>query len=232
MAQMKFVMAQMKLVMAPMKLVMAPMKLVMAQMKFVMAQMRKQDDAVEKGRGRYPLSSMRTQILICSATAALTLATTPAFGQEAPPSGPPTAVRFYGNPSSPISGGVAIPANAAFVWTSGTVPPVVDQQAKPDSPARFGDTKTQAVGVLQAIEKQLAQQGLTMKDVVYLRAYLVADPNKGGKIDTDGWNEGYKQFFGTTTNPTKPARSTVGVAALVNPAWLVEIEAFAVYQGK
>lgn len=172
---------------------------------------------------------MRHRLVVTSAALAAMILTSDAFAQDTPPVGPPAAVRFYGNPSSPISGGVAIPANAAFVWTSGTVPPVIDPQAKPDSPARFGDTKTQAVGVLQAIEKQLAQQGLTMRDVVYLRAYLVADPAKGGKIDTDGWNEGYKQFFGTTTNPTKPARSTVGVAALVNPLWLVEIEAFAVY---
>jgi enamine deaminase RidA (YjgF/YER057c/UK114 family) len=175
---------------------------------------------------------MKSLMLTGAAAVAVALIETPAFAQEAPPSGPPAAVRFYGNPSSPISGGVAIPANAAFVWTSGTVPPVVDAQAKPDSPARFGDTKTQAVGVLQAIEKQLAQQGLTLRDVVYLRAYLVGDPAKGGKIDTDGWNEGYKQFFGTTANPTKPARSTVGVAALVNPLWLIEIEAFAVFPVK
>jgi enamine deaminase RidA (YjgF/YER057c/UK114 family) len=31
------------------------------------------------------------------------------------------------------------------------------------------------------------------------------------------------------TNPVKTARSTVGVAALVNAAYLVEVEAFAVY---
>ena len=173
---------------------------------------------------------MKSCLVTSAALAALMLSTN-VWAQEPAASGPPAAVRFYGNPSSPISGGVAIPANAAFVWTSGTVPPVADPQAKPDSPARFGDTKTQAVGVLQAIEKQLAQQGLTMKDVVYLRAYLVADPAKG-KIDTEGWNEGYKQFFGTAANPTKPARSTVGVAALVNPAWLVEVEAFAVYPVK
>jgi enamine deaminase RidA (YjgF/YER057c/UK114 family) len=35
--------------------------------------------------------------------------------------------------------------------------------------------------------------------------------------------------FGTAANPTKPARSTVGVSALVNPDWLIEIEAFAVF---
>jgi hypothetical protein len=35
--------------------------------------------------------------------------------------------------------------------------------------------------------------------------------------------------FGTAANPTKTARSTIGVAALVNPLYLIEIEAFAVY---
>jgi enamine deaminase RidA (YjgF/YER057c/UK114 family) len=151
-----------------------------------------------------------------------------AYAQSAPAT-PPTAVKFYGNPSSPISGGVVLPAGTAFIWTSGTGPPVVDAQAKPDSPTRFGDTKAQAVGILQSIQKQLAAQGLSMKDVVYLRCYLVPDPAKGNKLDVEGWNEGYKQFFGTADNPTKPARSTVGVAALVVPMWLVEIEAFAVY---
>ena len=82
--------------------------------------------------------------------------------------------------------------------------------------------------MLKAIETQLAGQGLTMADVVYLRAYLVADPAKGA-IDTDGWNAAYREVFGTAANPTKPARSTVGVSALVNPLWLIEIEAFAVY---
>jgi enamine deaminase RidA (YjgF/YER057c/UK114 family) len=67
-----------------------------------------------------------------------------------------------------------------------------------------------------------------MKDVVYLRCYLVADPAKGA-LDVEGWNAGYREFFGTAANPTKPARATVGVAALVVPLWLVEIEAFAVY---
>lgn len=142
--------------------------------------------------------------------------------------GPPSAVTFYGNPTSPISGGVAIPAGAAFVWTSGTLAPAIDPKLPPET--RYGaDTKTQATGILKSIEQQLAKQGLTMKDVVYIRAYLVADPNKGGKLDVDGWNEAYKQVFGTAENPTKTARSTIGVAALVAPGFLIEVEAFAVY---
>lgn len=184
----------------------------------------------EQSMTRVRRSMMKLAIVASAvACAAPAFAQAPAAAQPPAAAGPPAAVKFYGNPSSPISGGVAIPANAAFVWTSGTGPQVADAQAAPDSPARFGDTKTQAVGILKSIEKQLAQQGLTMRDVVYLRCYLVADPARGGKLDTDGWNEAYKQFFGTAENPTKTARSTVGVAALVVPQWLVEIEAFAVY---
>jgi enamine deaminase RidA (YjgF/YER057c/UK114 family) len=141
---------------------------------------------------------------------------------------PPAAVTFYGSPTSPIAGGVGIPAGAAWVWTSGTGPPVVKADAPAGDIARFGDTKTQAIGVLKSIETQLAAQGLTMADVVYLRCYLVADPAKGA-LDVAGWNAAYREFFGTAANPTKPARSTLGVAALVVPLWLVEIEAVAVY---
>jgi enamine deaminase RidA (YjgF/YER057c/UK114 family) len=151
----------------------------------------------------------------------------------AAPSGqPPTAVTFYGNPSSPISGGVVIPQGAAMVWTSGVGPPVANKEAKPDDPARWGDTKTQSIGILKNIESQLKAQGLTMKDVVWIRCYLVADPAKGNKLDVDGWNAAYREFFGTAENPTKTARATIGVAALVVPGWLVEVEAFAVYPPK
>ncbi len=142
--------------------------------------------------------------------------------------GPPSKVTFTGGRGN-ISNTVAIPANAAVVWTSGTVPGVADASAPAGSRARYGDTKTQAVSVLTAIEARLKEQGLGMKDVVYLRAYLVPDKEKGGVIDTQGWNEAYGQFFNTATNPVKPARSTVGVLALVSADWLVEVEAFAVY---
>lgn len=142
--------------------------------------------------------------------------------------GPPSNVTFTGGRGN-ISNTVALPANAAVVWTSGTVPGVADASAPAGSRARYGDTKTQAVSVLQAIETRLKEHGLGMKDVVYLRAYLVPDKEKGGTIDSQGWNEAYGQFFNNATNPVKPARSTVGVVALVNADWLVEVEAFAVF---
>ncbi len=85
---------------------------------------------------------------------------------------------------------------------------------------------------LKNIEKVLAQQGLTMKDVVYLRVYVVADPIKGGRPDYEGWFKAYGEFFNNEKNPAKTARSTVGVQSLVSPDWLIEIEAVAVYPEK
>lgn len=176
---------------------------------------------------RLPHSSSMSTSLRAAAVAAIACfvaLATPMHAQG----GPPSTVTFTGG-RGPISNTVAIPANAAVVWTSGTVPSVADANAPQGSRARYGDTKTQAVSVLTNIETRLKEHGLTMKDVVYLRAYLVPDPEKGNSIDSQGWNDAYGQFFNNATNPSKPARSTVGVTALVNSAWLVEVEAFAVF---
>jgi len=159
-----------------------------------------------------------------TATGVLVLVTTAVHAQQAP-----AQVTFYGAPTAAISSGVVIPPNKAFIWTSGTTPAVADANAKPGARERFGDTRAQATSILKNIAGQLEKQGLTMKDVVYLRAYLVPDSTKGNRIDMDGWSAAYGEVFGTAANPTKPARSTVGVVALVNADWLIEIEAFAVY---
>jgi enamine deaminase RidA (YjgF/YER057c/UK114 family) len=137
-------------------------------------------------------------------------------------------VTFYGSPASPIASGVVIPPGMTQIWVSGTVPPVLKADAPAGSSQRYGDTKTQASGILKTIATQLAAQSAAMKDVVYLRAYLVPDPAKGNKIDLAGWNAAYAEVFGRAANPVKTARSTVGVTALVNADFLIEIEAFAV----
>ena len=150
--------------------------------------------------------------------------TSPSFS-----AGPPDDVAFIGPANSPISAAVSVPASRALFFTSGTVPPVVDESAPAGNPARFGDTKTQGIGALKQIEARLKEVGLTFKDVIYLRVYVTADKTKEGKFDYQGWFDAYGQFFGTAECPVKPARSTVGVASLVNPDWLIEIEAVAAY---
>jgi enamine deaminase RidA (YjgF/YER057c/UK114 family) len=142
------------------------------------------------------------------------------------------SVKFVGTATSPISASVIIPANRASMWISGTTPPVLKADAPAGSRERYGDTEAQATGVLKNIEAQLTAQGLSMKDVVYVRAFLVADPAKENRIDVAGWNAAYTKVFGTPGNPNKTARSTVGVTQLVNTDFFIELEAFAVFPVK
>jgi enamine deaminase RidA (YjgF/YER057c/UK114 family) len=91
-----------------------------------------------------------------------------------------------------------------------------------------GDTKTQTIAAIKGIQKALADQKLTLGDVVMMHVYLAPDAVKGNKLDFSGFMEGYTQFFGTADQPNKPARSAMEVAALVAPTALVEIEVIAV----
>ena len=141
------------------------------------------------------------------------------------------SIVFRGS-GGPISSNVTVPANRGWFITSGTVAPVADSTAAAGSRARFGDTKTQGMGILRQIQRQLAGEGLTLKDVVMLRVYVAPDPQMGGKFDFDGWFAAYAEFFARAENPTRVTRSTVGVAALVRPDFLIEIEAVAVYPKK
>ena len=141
------------------------------------------------------------------------------------------SIVFRGS-GGPISSNVTVPANRGWFITSGTVAPVADSTAPQGSRARMGDTKTQGMGILREIQKQLAGEGLTLKDVVMLRVYIAPDAANGGKFDFQGWFDAYAEFFARANNPTRVTRSTVGVAALVRPDWLIEIEAVAVYPKK
>ena len=140
----------------------------------------------------------------------------------------PTVVRHGADGPSPILTGVTVPAGVETLYLSGQVPPVVDKSANSASADAYGDTKTQTIGVFRKIEALLAAQGYSLKDVIKLTVFLVGDPKLGGKQDFKGFSEGYGRFFGTPTQPNKVARSTVQVASLANPAFLVEIEATAV----
>jgi enamine deaminase RidA (YjgF/YER057c/UK114 family) len=133
-----------------------------------------------------------------------------------------------GGSTFPISAAVEVPAGRATVYLSGMVPPVADKEAAPDTIAAYGDTKAQTVAVLGLIEKQLQALGLTMGDVVKMQVFLVGDPGKEGRMDFAGFMDGYRQFFGTEAQPNLPVRSTMQVAALANPGFLVEIEVTAV----
>jgi len=93
-----------------------------------------------------------------------------------------------------------------------------------NKPAVWGNTQAQAENAFGKIEAILKEQGLTMGDIVMMRVYMVADPAMDNRLDFAGMNAAYNKFFGTPTQPNKPARTTVQVAALVNAGPLLEIE--------
>jgi enamine deaminase RidA (YjgF/YER057c/UK114 family) len=127
--------------------------------------------------------------------------------------------------------GVAVPAGADMLYLSGQLASPLDP-AKQASPATLtiadlGDTKTQTISTLTKIKGILAARGYKMSDVIKLTVFVAGDPKLGGRMDFAGMNEGFKQFFGSPDNPVTVARSTIQVAALAHPAFLVEIEATA-----
>ena len=133
------------------------------------------------------------------------------------------------NSTFPIAQAVQVPGNATTYYISGQVPPVVSKEAEPNSPQAFGDTKTQTIGVLNKIKGILEGLGLGMADVVKMQVFLVHDAR--APMDFKAFMEGYTQFFGGS-QPNLPARAVVGVAALANPGFLVEIEVIAVKDNK
>jgi 2-iminobutanoate/2-iminopropanoate deaminase len=135
--------------------------------------------------------------------------------------------RHSNNPEALILQAVTIPAGSEILMLSGMLPTPIDPTKKPDSIASFGDTKTQTISTFERIKATLEAQGYAMSDVVKLTVFLTGDPALGGKMDFAAMNEGYKMYFGSGTNPNKVARSTVQVAALAGPYFLVEIEATA-----
>lgn len=141
-------------------------------------------------------------------------------------------VRRAQSAQSPIATTVTVPAGFDTVYVSGQVPPVVDTAAPAGTPAAYGDTRTQTKGVLDKIEAALKAEGLGMADVVRMTVYLVGDPAKGGAMDFAAMNAAFAERFGSAGQPNKPARTTVQIAALANPGFLVEIDAVAVRRAK
>ena len=139
---------------------------------------------------------------------------------------PPGEIRRVGAPQAPILTSVEVPAGSRLVYVSGTVPDPVDPNAPAGSVQRFGDTAAQTRSVLRKIERELQQHGLGLGDIVMMRVFLVAPPGQQ-RMDFAGMMTAYREFFGTAAQPMRPARSTMQVSGLVDPGWLVEIEATA-----
>jgi 2-aminomuconate deaminase len=72
--------------------------------------------------------------------------------------------------------------------------------------------------VLKNIEKNLTNEGATLKDVVDVTSFLV------NMNDFAGYNKAYAEFFDKETGPT---RTTVAVHQLPHPDLVVEIKVMA-----
>ena len=90
---------------------------------------------------------------------------------------------------------------------------------EPDgSPFAPGDAAAQTRRCIEIIQQALNKAGATLADVVRTRMFVT---------DISRWEEfgrAHGEFFGTI----RPATSMIGVAALIDPAHLIEIEADAI----
>jgi enamine deaminase RidA (YjgF/YER057c/UK114 family) len=96
------------------------------------------------------------------------------------------------------------------ILISGTAPITGD-----GSVAFPGDVYRQTRHCLQIIERAIIEAGGELKDVIRTRVYLT---------DGDTWKEAGKahgEFF----SDIRPASTFVEVSRLIDPAWMVEIEA-------
>jgi enamine deaminase RidA (YjgF/YER057c/UK114 family) len=152
-------------------------------------------------------------IALAAATLGLALAA-PAAAQN---------VEKVGTPGGRILTAAKVKPGATTVYLSGNLASPID----PAKPTEFGDTKTQTISTLKKIKELLAAHGMTMKDIVRMDAYLVAAPGMDGKMDFAGFNAGFAEFFNNAENPTTTTRTTMQVAALAGPQFLVELTVIA-----
>ncbi|HEX5006105.1 MAG TPA: RidA family protein [Hyphomonadaceae bacterium] len=101
-----------------------------------------------------------------------------------------------------------------LVFVSGCAPIAAD-----GSVAAPGDVKGQTSRCFDIIEAALVEAGADMKHVVRTRIFLT---------DMARWKEAAEAHGERFAGEIEPATSFLGTSALINPGWLVEVEADAV----
>ena len=117
-----------------------------------------------------------------------------------------------GNPWEGIVGYSRVVVRGDAAWVSGTTSTVSGVVTHP------GDAAAQTRQVLVMIGQALERAGFTLNDVVRTRMFVT---------DISRWEE-IGRAHGEVFGDVRPATTMVQVAALIDPAMLVEIEADAV----
>lgn len=120
-----------------------------------------------------------------------------------------------GSPYEPIVGFSRAVRVGNSISVSGTT------AASSGKPVAIGDAAAQARATLEMISEALGKAGASLSDVVRTRVYLtdIANFEAVGRV--------HGEFFGEI----RPANTTLQIAGLPDPDWLVEIEADAVIVG-
>ena len=121
-----------------------------------------------------------------------------------------------GSPYEPVVGYSRAVRVDDRVFVSGCAP-IMPEGAEPPA-----DAYAQAKRCLEIVETALTNAGSSLADVVRTRVYLVRveDFEAVGRAHGEAFSE------------IRPANTTVVVSALVDPRWLLEIEAEAVVSGR
>ena len=122
-----------------------------------------------------------------------------------------------GSPYEPQIGFSRAVRIGPFVAVSGTTPIAPD-----GSVAAPGDMYGQTKRCLEIISQAIAQAGLSMDSVIRTRVMLT---------DMSRWKEAAKAH-GEVFGKIKPASTFVEIKGLVDPGWLVEIEADCIAEEK
>ena len=117
-----------------------------------------------------------------------------------------------GTPWEGIVGYSRVVVRGEAAWVSGTTAIVDGTVLHP------GDAGAQTRQCLATIKQSLERAGFTMNDVVRTRMYVT---------DISRWEE-IGRVHGEVFRDIRPATTMVQVAALIDPAMLVEVEADAV----
>lgn len=84
----------------------------------------------------------------------------------------------------------------------------------------LNDAFEQTKFIIQKIETNLARAGAALKDVIRTRMFVT---------DISRWEE-YGRAHGEAFGKIKPCTSMIGIAALIEPGYLIEIEATAILE--